>query len=73
MATQRFHLLWFEMSTPIAVTILAAFSFELARGALKGRTKGLLSVLSNLVESLAVHAHTPNNTNAIVSFAETRG
>jgi IS4 transposase len=48
MATHRFQLPWFEMSTPIAVTILAAFSFEFAREALKGRSKGLRSVLSIL-------------------------
>jgi len=73
LSCRRYHLPWFEMSTPIAVTVFSVFAFGLSRAALKGRSKGLLSVLDSLVDSLAVHAHRPNNTNAIMSFAGTGG
>lgn len=73
LSTQISHLPWFEMSTPISVSVFANYAFELAREVLKGRTKGLLSVLDSLIEALAVHAHTPNNTNAILSFSESGG
>lgn len=69
LAAQRYKLPWFKMSTPIAVTILATYGSELARNLLRRRADGFAKALSELVESMGVHAYQPNNANAITSYA----
>jgi IS4 transposase len=69
MAARRNRLPWFEMSTPIAVSIMKEYAFSLARESIKGRSQALKPLLEEILQSLALHGHQPNNTNAITSYA----
>lgn len=71
MAARNNGLPWFEMSTPIAVSVLKDYAFILAREALSGRAAGLRPLLDKILESLAIHGHQPLNRNAIMAFAQT--
>jgi IS4 transposase len=73
MAARRNRLPWFEMSTPIAVSVLKEYALTFAREAIKGRTRTIKPLLDTVLQSLAIHGHQPNNANAITAFAATGG
>jgi putative transposase len=73
LAARRNRVPWFEMSTPIAVSVLKDYAFILAKQALSGRAANLRALLDQIFESLALHGHQPHNTNAIMAFAATGG
>lgn len=68
-AARRNRLPWFEMSTPIAVSVIKEYALTLAREAIKGRARALKPLLNEILQSLAIHGHQPNNANAITAFA----
>lgn len=69
LASQRFGIPWIRMCTSNAVKILGCFARELGKAILLGRRQPLRKVLSELLDTLAIHAQLPNKTNAIVELA----
>ncbi len=69
LASQRFGIPWIQMCTSNGLKILGCFARELGEAILRGRVRRLRSVLSRLLESLAIHATLPNGTNALLELS----
>jgi putative transposase len=69
LSARRFGLPWRAICTSTALKILGLFVLPLGRALVHDGARQLRHVLSDLLDTLAVHARLPNRTNAVLDFA----